>query len=570
MLTAIFALACTGPLGISGAMAGDIWDGTNDTTLVPTGDPNWSNPANWNLDTLPDFLGLTFAGTVGLNNNNDTTGTTITGAAATPAILFDASAGAFVIGGNAVTLGTAGTNNTANITNSSTNLQTINFNISLPVVSTITMTAGGGNVTLGGIISGFGGLTTAPAASGATLTLNGANTYTGATTVANGTVLNVGNSLALQNSAVTLNSTTANSLTFATGVTSATLGSLASAAGAGSFALTNASAAAVALTAGGNNTSTTHNGNLTGIGSLTKTGFGALTLASTSNTYGGGTNLNGGTLSISADTNIGGATSAINFNGGILQITSAAITNLNSHVLNTTTFNGGFDIANPLTISQSLSGSGSLLKAGAGVLTLAGTNSYSGGTTILAGTIQGGLTNFVAGGNIADFGTVAINQTSSGAWAGGTINGTGGLSVSTWTAGSVTISLGGTNLYTGGTTVGTTTSGSTGVLSLTGATAIQNSTVTIAVGTGVNNTLNFATGIGTFTLGGLASAAGTANIALTDGTNPVTLIVGNNNANTTFNGVLSGTTGALTKIGTGTLTLAGSNTYTGRTTVNRG
>jgi autotransporter-associated beta strand protein len=50
---------------------------------------------------------------------------------------------------------------------------------------------------------------------------------------------------------------------------------------------------------------------------------------------------------------------------------------------------------------------------------------------------------------------------------------------------------------------------------------------------------------------------------------PFALTVGNNNQNTTYSGVLSGS-GSLLKVGAGTLTLNGGNTYTGNTTVKAG
>ena len=56
---------------------------------------------------------------------------------------------------------------------------------------------------------------------------------------------------------------------------------------------------------------------------------------------------------------------------------------------------------------------------------------------------------------------------------------------------------------------------------------------------------------------------------LSDGTGPVTLSVGLNNAGTTYNGAMSGT-GSLVKLGTGTLTMAGVETFTGAATVNNG
>lgn len=111
---------------------------------------------------------------------------------------------------------------------------------------------------------------------------------------------------------------------------------------------------------------------------------GSLTLANASNTFSGGTVIYGGTLNISASGDLG--TGGLTFQGGTL-LTSAAVNDNRSIYLNAGggTFNtNGFND----TFSGTFQGSGMLTKAGAGVLTLVGNNTYSGGTTISGGVIS--------------------------------------------------------------------------------------------------------------------------------------------------------------------------------------
>ena len=62
-----------------------------------------------------------------------------------------------------------------------------------------------------------------------------------------------------------------------------------------------------------------------------------------------------------------------------------------------------------------ISGAGALTKSGAGTLTLTGSNSYAGGTTISAGTLQignGGTSGSITG-NVANSGTLAFDRSDS-------------------------------------------------------------------------------------------------------------------------------------------------------------
>lgn len=140
---------------------------------------------------------------------------------------------------------------------------------------------------------------------------------------------------------------------------------------------------------------------ISGGGSLVKTGNGMLTLTNV-NTY-FGTHINGGFLNVGADYSLGDASGGININAGSLRV-YAPMSSARAVTLGAS--GGEFDIlggANS-TFSGAIGGSGALHKGGAGMLTLTGSNSYGGTTSINGGTLQigsGGTTGTLGIGNTA-------------------------------------------------------------------------------------------------------------------------------------------------------------------------
>jgi autotransporter-associated beta strand protein len=177
-------------------------------------------------------------------------------------------------------------------------------------------------VSVSNTISGSGSLS--HVGSGVTL-LGGANTFSGNTTIAAGGTLKIGNSVALQNSTLDYAST-GGTLDFGS-FANVTLGNLT---GDKNLTLDNNLPGAVALTVGGNNSTQTYSGILSGTGSLTKTGTGTLVLAGV-NTYTGATTVNTGAIElptggkISTTTCNAGGQGLINITGGELVASAASV-----------------------------------------------------------------------------------------------------------------------------------------------------------------------------------------------------------------------------------------------------
>ncbi|MDR6873880.1 outer membrane autotransporter protein [Bosea sp. BE125] len=242
-----------------------------------------------------------------------------------------------------------------------------------------------------GAATTLGGFTFNAGASGYTITIvpGGSLTFTGV-----GIVNNSGQAQTLvnQNSLIFTNNSTAGTAAIVTNIGATTnfsgstgpLGdnrlSAGSIAGTGSYNL-----GANELTVGGDGTSTTVSGTISGVGgSLVKTGAGTLMLTSLDNSYDGGTTINQGWISISHDAQLGNTfAGGLTFDGGGLVITA------NVASARTVTFNaGGGTIdsnGNVLTLTGDLVGSGGLTKTGLGDLVLSGNNNYSGATSVIQG-----------------------------------------------------------------------------------------------------------------------------------------------------------------------------------------
>jgi autotransporter-associated beta strand protein len=129
-------------------------------------------------------------------------------------------------------------------------------------------------------------------------------------------------------------------------------------------------------------------------GALNMYGPGTLVLTG-NNTYGGGTAIFAGTLALG--------------NGG-------SGGSLLGNVADNGTFS--FNRAGSPSFAGNVSGSGGLVVNGPGVLSLTGSNTYTGGTTVSAGTLQGNATSLQ--GNIANNAAVVFNQTANGTYVGST------------------------------------------------------------------------------------------------------------------------------------------------------
>jgi fibronectin-binding autotransporter adhesin len=384
-------------------------------------------------------------------------------------------------------------------------------------------------------------------AGGKTLALGGSNSYTGATTLNSGT-LRLDNQNAVRNSTLSMSGT--GSLLFSSTVAANafTFGGLSASSTAATLALSNTAGTAITLTVGGNNASTSYAGSLAGGGSVVKIGTGMLSLSG-SNSYAGTMTVTGGVLSVSSSNALPGwgtpgrvsvgadGTLAIGNDMTLQQAIDAGYLAATSGI--------GFDTSTGnRMVSDAIAGSRPFVKTGANTLTLTGENTYTASTTVSGGTLQvgdGGTTGSIVDNvTLSNSAGIAFNRSDSLTFS-ASVTGTGSFTK----LGAGTLTISGSNGFTGATTV------AGGVLALGSANALP------------------AAGNITFTGGTLRySAANTTDFAARIVSSTAAIGIDTAGQNVTFAGnLIAGNSGGLTKTGDGTLTLSGSNTFTGAITV---
>jgi fibronectin-binding autotransporter adhesin len=433
--------------------------------------------------------------------------------------------------------------------------------------------AANGILAVNGAISGSGIVLSLPGTG--TYQLTGTNTYSGGTTVPGGATLAIGNNSALGTGTLTISSTPT------------ALSKISSIGGARS--INNAVTLSRSLTIVGSN-------------DLTFTGKTSLWLATSTIS-----------ASNSANTTFGAIDLSSSATAGYLYINNTGNITINGIIAN-----GG------------TATSGSLTYAGTGVLTLSAANTFTGATSVTAGTLQvntdGALGTTDAGTTVSSGAALKLNGVSYATAEGLTLNGTGvsggGALVNSGTstyAGQITAATnasinagGGTLNLSGGFvkdgTVLTLTGGGTINVSNTGISGSSANSDLVVDGTTVNlnvsstyngptyvrnggtfnanaaNALPTANGRGAVTLDDSGTGSSTLGLGASQSAASLTgassstvslgsyaLTIGSDaGGSTIFAGSISGTGGSLVKDGASTQTLSGTNAYTGGTTIGGG
>jgi len=542
---------------------------SSNITIILSANQGWTNNSTSLLSILGNVSGaynLTIAstgnGTTVLTGSNSYTGGTILSGGTVAAN-----------SGSAFGTGTVTFASNSTVLNGTTATETLNNNfvIASGVVGGInagTGTSPTKEIVIGGIISGAGTLSLT-SGTNAEVTLNpgGNNTYSGGTLLNGGQVqfgVNGYNDFGTGTITFASNNTLMRTLITGTSITNATV----IAAGAG-VTLTNPSTYTL-----------TYSGNISGAGSLTISSQDSATTVnlSGSNSFAGPTTIAVGILHASSTNALSsnsvltisntGTLSITNFNNtvgglnGVGSVTLGSATLAIARVSNSSSSYGGI-----------ISGTGGLAISGTGTATLTGTNIYSGGTTLNAGTLAisnnaalgtgtltyagnstlAALTNLT----ITNAAVISTGVTATNNNGGFTLTNTGVISG----AGALTFTGSGTNALTANNTF-------TGALTLNSGTTILTGNNTNRPGGTANNTVvgtgatlqlqansSNTVGLNSFALSGAVST----NALLLQNGSTISLLSDSSINFVGGNGLGLGTAGTTVTFNVGSLTSAGSN-----------
>jgi fibronectin-binding autotransporter adhesin len=527
------------PVASAGTLA--TWSGAGANGL-------WSTAGNW-TGTAPVGSGtssLTFAGTTNLTSTNDLSNLSI------DSLSFTNTTTNFVLSGNAITLAAATISTT---TTGSTSIAQTGDILSLGMVlsgSNRAVTGAFHNLSFTGTIGGTGSLTYDGAAS---FYVSGNNSYSGGTFITGGSVWT---------SVQSPSTDPGDDHAFGTGTVIVS--------GSGSLLARNGINLANAIVISG-----TGNGNFAG---------------AIRGSYGSGTSTStiSGSVTLAGNAQINSASSVASDTGSKLLFTNTV--DIGSNTLTLVAQGNAQSQRSFIEFTGDITGSGAVIVANGtatatsgtlngqfvrGVVIMSSSNSYTGGTTLTRGVLRVTDANGLGTGPLAvngngleidgvalnagalsgsssgvisttTSGTLVTTSTTSTTYDGTIVNGTAGGLVGLTKAGSGSLTLTGSNGYTGTTRV------DGGILALGSATALAG-TGTIGFGGG---TLQY-------------SASNQVDYSARFADSGSAIAIDTNGQTVTFaSAIAASNTAGLTKSGSGTLFLNGTNLFTGTTTVASG